>query len=133
MKQGENGKATRWKKGQSGNISGRPKSPLSEAAIKKIALEYLSQPDPDDPTGQIRIVKVLAATYESAIGKKTGIGSARAQGELLDRALGKAAQALTVNGNLNLTPEQRRASIEELLKDLPQPKDADGPGNPRIN
>jgi hypothetical protein len=59
--------------------------------------------------------------------------SIRAVSEILDRVLGKPAQALTLDANLNISREQRIAKVEELLAALPLPKDADGPSDPRVN
>lgn len=112
-----NGHPTRWKKGDpSPNPNGRPKSVLSKEAITKIAIQFASEPDPFDPQGRMRITRLFEKVYEAAIGKKTGQPSIRAAGELLDRILGKPPQSVSVEGNLNVTREERLASIEELFR-----------------
>lgn len=59
--------------------------------------------------------------------------SLRAVSEILDRVLGKPAQAVTLDANLNVTREQRLAKVEELLAALPLPQDTNAPSDPRVN
>jgi hypothetical protein len=42
------GRATQWKKGQSGNVGGRPKSRLLSEALRN----RLAEVKPDDPAGR---------------------------------------------------------------------------------
>ena len=125
----------KWKKGQSGNPIGRPKSALSKAAIQRIAMEHASQTDPDDPRLRLRIEVILENTYQSAKGAKTGQPSIRAVGEYLDRVMGKPPQAVTTDLNVNVSREDRVKAVEDLLNDLSAPaKDAEHEsGDPRVN
>jgi len=81
------GKATQFKKGQSGNPGGRPKSaPMSDAAR-----EVLAKLVPGDPEGR---------TYAQAIAQKLAdkalSGDLRAAQELADRAEGRAQQSVEI-------------------------------------
>lgn len=118
---------TRWRKGQSGNPSGRPKSNFSFKKELETKLGEINERDYLKRTwGRIIIDRVV----DLASRKNPSI---RAASEIFDRVLGKPAQALTLDANVNLTREQRIAKVEELLAALPLPKDADGPSDPRVN
>jgi hypothetical protein len=117
----------KWQKGQSGNPWGRPKSNFSFKKELETKLGEVSERDYLKRTyGRIIIDRVV----ELASRKNPSI---RAVSEILDRVLGKPAQAVTLDANLNISREQRIAKVEELLTALPLPKDADGPSDPRIN
>lgn len=117
----------KWQKGQSGNPSGRPKSNFSFKKELETKLGEINERDYLKRTyGRIIIDRVI----ELASKKNPSI---RAVSEILDRVLGKPAQALTLDANLNISREQRIASIEELLTTLPKPAEADGPSDPRVN
>lgn len=126
---------SKWKKGQSGNPIGRPKSALSKAAIQRIAMEHASQTDPDDPRLRRRIEVVLESTYQAAKGAKTGQPSIRAVSEYLDRVMDRPPQAVTTDLNINVSREERVKAIENLLNDLSAPsEDAEHEsGDPRVN
>src|SRR5262245_5723846 len=77
-----------WRKGQSGNPAGRPKSiTLSEAYRKQLA-----QPFPDDPQGRAYAEVIAEKMVMSAATGETA--SAR---EIADRTEGKPRQALDVD------------------------------------
>jgi hypothetical protein len=117
----------KWQKGQSGNPSGRPKSNFSFKKELETKLGEVNERDYLKRTyGRIIIDRVV----DMASKRNPSI---RAISEILDRVLGKPAQALTLDANLNMTREQRVAKVEELLAALPAPKDASGPSDPRIN
>lgn len=119
--------ATKWQKGQSGNPSGRPKSNFSFKKELELKLGEINERDYLKRTyGRIIIDRVV----DLATRKNPSI---RAVSEILDRVLGKPAQALTLDANVNLTREQRIARVEELLTALPLPKNADGPSDRRVN
>lgn len=108
-----------WKKGDpSPNPSGKSKYALSPAAINKALIEYMTEPDPFDRDERQRIQVLFQRVYEAAVGKKTGQPSTKAISELFDRMLGRPPQAVTLDANVNVTREQRLASIEELLRRL---------------
>jgi hypothetical protein len=117
----------KWQKGQSGNPSGRPKSNFSFKKELETKLGEVNERDYLKRTfGRIIVDRVV----EMASKRNPSV---RAISEIFDRMLGKPAQALTLDAILNLSPEHRLASIEELLTTLPLPKDDDGPSDPRIN
>jgi len=118
-----------WKKGESGNPAGRPRAYFR---IDKELEAKLAEVDERDylkrTYGRIIVDRVVGLATRK-------IPSIRAISEIFDRVLGKPAQALTLDANVHVSREQRIAKIEELLTSLPQPKEkeADGPGNPRVN
>jgi hypothetical protein len=117
----------KWQKGQSGNPSGRPKSNFSFKKELETKLGEVNERDYLKRTyGRIIIDRVV----DMASKRNPSI---RAISEILDRVLGKPAQALTLDANLTMTREQRVAKVEELLAALPAPKDASGPSDPRVN
>jgi hypothetical protein len=117
----------KWQKGQSGNPSGRPKSNFSFKKELETKLGEINERDYLKRThGRIIIDRVV----EMASKRNPSV---RAISEIFDRVLGKPAQALTLDANLNISREQRLAKIEELLTTLPLPKDADGPSDPTVN
>jgi len=72
-----------WKKGQTGNAAGRPKLPDIRAALAALLA--------DEIDGRPALDAVLAALRTKALA-----GDVRAAEALLDRAFGKAVQALDV-------------------------------------
>jgi hypothetical protein len=77
-----------FKKGQSGNPNGRPKMPnLKEACAAVLA---------DEKDGMTALDAVLKALRNKAIK-----GDVRAAQELMDRAYGKATQAIDLNAHLS--------------------------------
>jgi hypothetical protein len=117
----------KWQKGQSGNPSGRPKSNFSFKKELETKLGEVNEHDHLKRTyGRIIIDRVV----DMASKRNPSI---RAISEILDRVLGKPAQALTLDANLTMTREQRVAKVEELLAALPAPKDSSGPSDPRVN
>jgi hypothetical protein len=82
----------KFKKGQSGNPKGRPKMPDLREAVAKVLSE--------EKDGMQAVEAVLKALRAKAVK-----GDVRAAAELLDRAYGKAKQAIdhTTNGK-DITP-----------------------------
>lgn len=99
-----------FKKGQSGNPAGRPKK-LPQ--IDDLLAEVLGG-DPDDPGNYSEAKEVLQAMLTAA--KK---GNVQAQTAILDRAYGKAKQAIEHSGP-DGGPIQQKTIIIEL------PPDPDG-------
>jgi hypothetical protein len=75
--------------------------------------------DPKDPQGRTN-GQIVAAQFVYLMKQ----GSIRACNEYLDRKLGKPAQSLTLDANLNVTREQRTARLAELLATFPALPDA---------
>jgi hypothetical protein len=71
-----------WPKGQSGNPSGRPRKPITEAYADIAAQKY-----PDDPKGRTYAQLAAEGQFNAAIKGKT-----EAAREIADRLEGKAAQ-----------------------------------------
>jgi hypothetical protein len=84
------GKPHRFKKGQSGNVSGRPKYKCLSNAYKY----QLEQPVPGDPEGRTW-GELLAEGMTRAAVK----GNVQAARELAERTEGKASQHLEITGN----------------------------------
>jgi hypothetical protein len=79
------GKPYRWKKGQSGNPSGRPKSKtLSDAYRNK-----LEEPVPNDPEKRTWAELIAEAQVRDAVR-----GNVQAAREIADRTEGRARQAI---------------------------------------
>jgi len=116
----------KWEKGQSGNPSGRPKSNFSFRKELDGKLGEVNEKDYLKRTyGRIIVDRVV----EMATKRNPSL---RAISEILDRVLGKPAQALAI-ADLNLTREQRIAQLEELLATFPALTDANGDTNPKPN
>ena len=94
----------RWKPGQSGNLSGRPKS-----SITSILREKLEQIGED---GRSKAEIVADILYEMATSKGAR-GQVPALIELLDRIEGKVADK-HLNVNVSITPESLQAAQERL-------------------
>lgn len=84
------GRATRYKKGQSGNPGGRPKFALFSQAAR----EVLAKPVPGDPEG-----RTYAQLIAQALADKAIAGDLRAAQELADRAEGRVAQPVEIEHN----------------------------------
>lgn len=107
-----------YKKGESGNLNGRPRK-LPE--LDKLLADVLGG-DPDDPDAKSEAKEVLAKLVQ-----KAKSGNVQAQIAVLDRAYGKPKQAVEHSGagggavdvNLNtsaLTTDEKRALLELLTK-----------------
>jgi hypothetical protein len=100
----EHGKPYRWKKGQSGNASGRPKSKtLSDAYRNK-----LEEPVPNDPEKRTWAELIAEAQVRDAVR-----GNVQAAREIADRTEGKAKQAIEFE-DATLTRSFERMTTEEL-------------------
>lgn len=117
----------KWQKGQSGNPSGRPKSNFSFKKELETKLGEVNENDYLKRTfGRIIVDRVV----EMASKRNPSV---RAISEIFDRMLGKPAQALTLDANLNVTREQRTAQLEELLATFPALPDANGHSDAKPN
>jgi hypothetical protein len=98
------GKAYRWKKGQSGNPGGRPKSKtLSDAYRNK-----LEEPVPNDPEKRTWAELIAEAQVRDAVR-----GNVQAAREIADRTEGRARQAIEFE-DTTLTKAFERMTTEEL-------------------
>jgi hypothetical protein len=100
----EAGKPHRWKKGQSGNPLGRPKSKtLSDAYRYK-----LEEPVPNDPEGRTWAELIAEAQVRDAVR-----GNVQAAREIADRTEGRARQAIEFEDR-TMTQAFERMTTEEL-------------------
>lgn len=100
----EDGRSHRWKKGQSGNPSGRPKSKmLSDAYRSKI-----EEPVPNDPEGRTWAELIAEAQVRDAVR-----GNVQAAREIADRTEGRARQAIEFEDK-TMTQAFEKMTIEEL-------------------
>lgn len=100
----EDGRSHRWKKGQSGNPSGRPKSKtLSNAYRNK-----LEEPVPNDPEGRTWAELIAEAQVRDAVR-----GNVQAAREIADRTEGRPRQAIEFEDK-TMTQAFERMTIEEL-------------------
>jgi hypothetical protein len=100
----EAGKPYRWKKGMSGNPSGRPKSKtLSDAYRNK-----LEEPVPNDPEKRTWAELIAEAQVRDAVR-----GNVQAAKELADRTEGKARQAIEFE-DATVTKAFERMTTDEL-------------------
>ncbi len=99
------GKASQFRKGQSGNPGGRPKSRLLSEALRS----RLSEPVPDDPEGRTYAEVVAANLIDIAC--SAGAGAVSAANEIANRIEGKPPQRLDVN---DITADLATRSDEEL-------------------
>jgi Family of unknown function (DUF5681) len=98
------GKPFRWKKGQSGNPSGRPKSKtLSDAYRNK-----LEEPVPNDPEGRTWAELIAEAQVRDAVR-----GNVQAAREIADRTEGRARQAIEFEDK-TISQAFERMTTEEL-------------------
>lgn len=79
------GKPHQWKKGQSGNPSGRPKSKCLSDAYR----DKLGEPVPNDPEGRTWAELIAEAQVRDAVR-----GNVQAAREIADRTEGRARQAI---------------------------------------
>jgi hypothetical protein len=98
------GKRHQWKKGQSGNPSGRPKSKtLSDAYRTK-----LEEPVPNDPEGRTWAELIAEAQVRDAVR-----GNVQAAREIADRTEGRARQAIEFEDK-TISQAFERMTTEEL-------------------
>ena len=98
------GKPYRWKKGMSGNPSGRPKSKtLSDAYRNK-----LEEPVPNDPEKRTWAELIAEAQVRDAVR-----GNVQAAKEIADRTEGKARQAIEFE-DATVTKAFERMTTDEL-------------------
>lgn len=117
---GNHNPPNQWKKGQSGNPSGRPKKVFRYADELNYQLTLV---DPNDErkrtNGQIIVEKQITLAKQ---------GSIRAVNEILDRLYGKPPQAVAIS---DLRPQNRDEAIAALLnagrelQQLQQPETTD--------
>jgi hypothetical protein len=100
----EEGKPYRWKKGQSGNLSGRPKSKTLSDAYK----HKLEEPVPNDPEGRTWAELIAEAQVRDAVR-----GNVQAAKEIADRTEGRARQAIEFEDK-TMAQAFERMTTEEL-------------------
>jgi hypothetical protein len=100
----EEGKAHRWRKGQSGNPSGRPKSKTLSDAYK----HKLEEAVPNDPEGRTWAELIAEAQVRDAVR-----GNVQAAREIADRTEGRARQAIEFEDR-TMTQAFERMTTEEL-------------------
>jgi hypothetical protein len=100
----EEGKAHRWRKGQSGNPSGRPKSKTLSDAYK----HKLEEAVPNDPEGRTWAELIAEAQVRDAVR-----GNVQAAREIADRTEGRARQAIEFEDR-TMTQAFDRMTTEEL-------------------
>src|SRR3984885_4013620 len=100
------GKPYRWKKGQSGNPSGRPKSKTLSDAYKS----KLEEPVANDPEGRTWAELIAEAQVRDAVR-----GNVQAAREIADRTEGRARQAIEFEDK-TLANAFERMTREELEK-----------------
>jgi hypothetical protein len=100
----EDGKAHRWKKGQSGNLSGRPKSKTLSTAYKN----KLEEAVPNDPEGRTWAELIAEAQVRDAVR-----GNVQAAREIADRTEGRPRQAIEFEDK-TMTQAFERMTLEEL-------------------
>jgi hypothetical protein len=106
----EGGNAHTFRKGQSGNPAGRPKSlTLSEAYRRELA-----KVDPDDPQGRTH-AEVLAGRMIA----RAKTGDVQALKELADRVVGKPRQTVALTSD-------RRDQIERAVERMVERAASDG-------
>ena len=99
------GRATRWRKGQSGNAGGRPKSRLLSEALRT----RLAEVKPDDPAG--RTFAEIVAENLVEIACSEGPGAVHAASEIADRLEGRSRQQVEI---ADFTADLRSRSDAEL-------------------
>lgn len=100
----EDGKAHRWKKGQSGNASGRPKSKTLSNAYKN----KLEEAVPNDPEGRTWAELIAEAQVRDAVR-----GNVQAAREIADRTEGRPRQAIEFEDK-TMTQAFERMTMDEL-------------------
>jgi|TARA_R100001163_G_scaffold17918_2_gene15897 hypothetical protein len=99
-----------FKKGESGNPSGRPKGSLNRSTIAKKWLEVLSQEELED--GQVKWLSNEEAMTLSLI-KKARNGDVNAYKALMDSAYGTAKDTVDINSN-----EKRSIDFKHLISGI---------------
>jgi len=99
------GRATQWRKGQSGNVGGRPKSRLLSEALRT----RLAEVKRDDPAA--RTFAEIVAENLIEIACSEGPGAVHAAGEIADRLEGRAPQSIQIS---DLAADLQSRSDEEL-------------------
>ncbi len=99
------GRATQFRKGQSGNAGGRPKSRLLSEALRSRLAEMKS----NDPAGRTYAEVIAENLIEIACSE--GPGAVHAANEIADRIEGRSRQSIEV---ADITGELRNKSDEEL-------------------
>src|SRR5215831_1942714 len=100
------GVATRWRKGQTGNAGGRPKSRLLSEALRS-RLAQIKEDDPEKRTW----AEIIAANLIEIASSKSSNAIAAAN-EVCDRAEGRPAQHLQIS---DFQADLHSRSDEELL------------------
>jgi len=98
------GKSHQWKKGQSGNPAGRPKSKTLSNAYKN----KLEEAVPNDPEGRTWAELIAEAQVRDAVR-----GNVQAAREIADRTEGKPRQAIEFEDK-TMTQAFERMTMEEL-------------------
>jgi hypothetical protein len=100
----EDGRSHRWKKGQSGNPSGRPKSKTLSNAYRNKLEEVV----PNDPEGRTWAELIAEAQVRDAVR-----GNVQAAREIADRTEGRARQSIEFEDK-TMTQAFERMTSEEL-------------------
>lgn len=100
----EVGKSHRWKKGQSGNPSGRPKSKTLSNAYRNKLEEVV----PNDPEGRTWAELIAEAQVRDAVR-----GNVQAAREIADRTEGRARQSIEFEDK-TMTQAFERMTSDEL-------------------
>jgi hypothetical protein len=119
----QDGEPYRWKKGQSGNPSGRPKSKtLSDAYRMK-----LEEPVPNDPEGRTWAELIAEAQIRDAVR-----GNVQAAREIADRTEGRARQAIEIEDTTTAKAFERMKpeELETYARDGILPHWFPRPGHP---
>ena len=98
--------ATRWKKGQSGNPGGRPKSALISKALRT----QLAKAKPGDPKARTYAM-LIAENLISIASEEAGSEAVHAAALIVDRLEGKVKQGI----ELGLAAEIHSKSDSELM------------------
>jgi hypothetical protein len=101
------GRHRRWKKGQSGNPGGRPKSRLVSEALRT----QLAALKPGDPKGRT-YAELIASNLIEIASESDGSEAVHAAGLIADRIEGRVKQQVEVTG---LAAEISAKSDSELL------------------
>jgi hypothetical protein len=99
------GSATRYRKGHSGNLGGRPKSRILSEALRA----RLAEVNPGDPGGRTFAEVVAQNLIELACSE--GPGAVHAANEIADRIEGRAPQSIHIS---DLAADLQSRSDEEL-------------------
>jgi len=86
------GKATQWRKGQSGNAGGRPKQRVLSEALRTRLAEVV----PGDPAGRTYAEVVAENLIEIACSE--GPAAVHAAGQIADRLEGRSRQQVEIGG-----------------------------------